>query len=82
MCAIAAYCSNNAKDSLESDVDCGGGVCEACRFNATCAADRDCRGGTCTLGRCAAAATCGNQVGMGAGGSCGEGHKSESKDHL
>ncbi|KAH8097410.1 hypothetical protein JL720_301 [Aureococcus anophagefferens] len=35
-----------------TDVDCGGGVCPACGFGATCEETSDCRGGICNANVC------------------------------
>ena len=45
-------CGNGTKDTLESDVDCGG-PCPGCATNAACGTARDCAQGVCLSGRCA-----------------------------
>ncbi len=38
-----ASCTNQVQDGTESDVDCGGSTCAACRSAAVCTAQSDCR---------------------------------------
>ncbi|KAH8049699.1 hypothetical protein JL722_11765 [Aureococcus anophagefferens] len=45
-------CANGVLDGAETDVDCGGGVCPACGFGATCEETSDCRGGICNANVC------------------------------
>lgn len=41
-------CSNNQQDGPETDVDCGGGRCNACAADKMCNVDSDCRSHQCT----------------------------------
>jgi hypothetical protein len=50
-CAVAT-CSDFEKDGLETDVDCGGGICPACSDRQACTQDRDCTSGSCAAGVC------------------------------
>lgn len=45
-------CANGAMDGAETDIDCGGGTCEACSDNKSCNAASDCRGLECTANLC------------------------------
>lgn len=49
-------CANGVRDAAETDVDCGGGTCEACPVGEGCAVDGDCANGNCVAMTCAAAA--------------------------
>lgn len=42
-----AHCFNAIIDGGETDVDCGGGVCDPCARNMACAAGSDCQTGEC-----------------------------------
>ena len=42
-----AVCSNGVRDGLETEVDCGGGVCPGCAGGKTCVNDSDCNSDTC-----------------------------------
>ncbi|KYF51925.1 hypothetical protein BE08_17280 [Sorangium cellulosum] len=79
----APICANGQKDGLETDVDCGGTLCDKrCGDGQSCAVDKDCAGMPCVLdstgflkcqapdGNNASATTGG---GAGAGGSGGAG---------
>jgi len=48
------YCSNNKKDDFvrETDVDCGGCVCDPCSVGKECIEDSDCITGFCNEGKC------------------------------
>lgn len=48
-----ASCRNGMKDGLETDVDCGGGVCTQCIDGRACKVDADCQSGACKNGLCA-----------------------------
>jgi hypothetical protein len=74
-----SYCSNGAKESVETDIDCGG-PCPGCLNGALCAANVDCASGFCKSGTCATiacddAAKNGNETDVDCGGnsclSCG-----------
>lgn len=41
-------CSNNQQDGPETDVDCGGGRCNACEVGQSCLVNSDCRSSQCT----------------------------------
>jgi hypothetical protein len=45
-CAISA-CTDQKKDSAETDVDCGGGTCPTCALGQKCQADSDCLSNAC-----------------------------------
>ena len=45
-------CQNNAKDGLESDIDCGGTSCAACQVGKACNRASDCTSGICSSGSC------------------------------
>ncbi len=45
-------CANGAEDGEETDVDCGGSVCDACPNGFTCAVDADCQTNNCISGTC------------------------------
>jgi hypothetical protein len=51
-CAPLPSCGNGVQDAEESDVDCGGPVCDPCRDGARCRTDADCGSGDCAGGRC------------------------------
>jgi hypothetical protein len=70
-------CTDGVKNGDESDVDCGGSSCNACRGGKTCNADSDCITDTCNSGVCSGA-TCSDgiknqdETGVDCGGSfCG-----------
>jgi formylglycine-generating enzyme required for sulfatase activity len=42
-------CSDTVKDNLETDVDCGGSVCQKCIDGKVCVTATDCVGGSCIL---------------------------------
>jgi hypothetical protein len=48
-------CSDQVKNGMETDVDCGGGLCSACGTGKGCAVDTDCQSKRCAGGTCAAA---------------------------
>lgn len=51
-CVIPESCDDGLRNQDESDVDCGGALCEACTEGQACAQDGDCDTGVCTLGEC------------------------------
>jgi hypothetical protein len=51
--AGAPSCSDGAKNQDESDVDCGGALCQKCAPNKQCSGPSDCTTGVCTAGTCA-----------------------------
>ena len=55
-------CSNGFEDGLETDVDCGGGVCAACADGRHCWDGSDCEGGICSAGRCTSTRFAGGDV--------------------
>ena len=57
----AETCDDGVKNQYESDVDCGGSTCSACRGGKSCAADSDCVTNTCTGGVCSGA-TCSDGI--------------------
>ena len=48
-------CGNGVKDGLETDVDCGGGVCGTCDNGESCNIGADCTDGSCVALICQAA---------------------------
>ena len=70
-------CSNSVKDVAngETDVDCGGLICQKCADGKTCLIASDCNSNTCIGGKCYPA-TCtngakdGNETDVDCGGSC------------
>jgi cellulase/cellobiase CelA1 len=45
-------------NGLETDIDCGGGVCDPCADGGNCNIGDDCSSGNCAGGTCVAAPTC------------------------
>ncbi len=41
------HCTNDKKDSNETDIDCGGGACEACELGKKCTVNADCQSNKC-----------------------------------
>src|SRR4030095_11508976 len=41
-----------AKDGTETDVDCGGGSCPACKSDHACSMPSDCASNVCSDGKC------------------------------
>ncbi|MBK9263177.1 MAG: hypothetical protein IPM54_25655 [Polyangiaceae bacterium] len=71
-------CVNGIKDNLETDSDCGGGICPPCKAaNAgACSTDADCdsctcSGGTCTAPKCNDGLRNGCETDVDCGGPCG-----------
>ncbi len=57
--AIVPTCTDGIKNSVETDVDCGGGTCGKCANGKTCMANADCLSAGCVGGVCAVVgATC------------------------
>jgi len=50
-------CTDMVKNGLETDVDCGGGVCADCPSGKACKLDGDCIGGSCAMSVCAPTCT-------------------------
>jgi hypothetical protein len=46
-------CSDGVKNGAETDVDCGGGLCDKCAEDQACGADADCGTTSCKAGKCA-----------------------------
>ncbi len=67
-------CVNLATDAGESDVDCGGPLCDPCGAESSCRKGGDCKGGLCVAETCLA--TCnddeqnGTETDVDCGGSC------------
>jgi hypothetical protein len=64
---VNSSCSDGVKDGTETDVDCGGAVCDGvgktCAVGKACSASQDCGGSNaCTAGKCVAGATCTDNV--------------------
>ncbi len=52
-CVPETYsCTNGKKDAAETDVDCGGGTCNACAIGKLCISNRDCASANCSNGAC------------------------------
>jgi pentapeptide repeat protein len=52
VCMPAIHCSNAAKDSNETAVDCGGGDCLGCGPNEACSGNGDCASNHCVFHLC------------------------------
>lgn len=49
----AGTCANMMKDGLETDIDCGGGICPKCAINKDCKDAGDCESNNCnSSGKC------------------------------
>jgi hypothetical protein len=70
---LAAGCKDGVKNGTETDVDCGGGACDACGPDKACAGDADCKGGSCVSGKCAPTCTDGVKNGAETDVDCGGG---------
>lgn len=46
-------CKNTLKDDGETDIDCGGTLCDGCGLGKTCVTASDCLYGNCSAGKCA-----------------------------
>lgn len=55
-------CADNKKNFLETDVDCGGGICPLCGPGKICKKDKDCLSNKCLGNRCALGPTCSNNI--------------------
>jgi hypothetical protein len=42
---VPSQCTDHQQDGLETDVDCGGGICPPCTFGRHCKVDPDCTNG-------------------------------------
>ncbi len=49
---MASTCADGIQDALETDVDCGGPICNACDNQKTCLSGTDCMSSTCVNGLC------------------------------
>ena len=58
---LGPSCSDQVKNGDETDVDCGGLICDACGENSGCGVDTDCVSGVCTANVCQPA-TCSDGV--------------------
>ncbi len=52
---VPANCVDGTLNGLETDIDCGGGVCAPCDTNGVCVIAADCVSSVCTGGACQAA---------------------------
>lgn len=60
---MPVFCYNRVRDVTETDVDCGGGLCQKCPGTMECAVgSRDCASGVCDKGFCTMPATCTDTV--------------------
>ncbi len=71
MC-IAATCEDGLQNDLETDVDCGGGVCDTCGLAQGCNVDDDCLPNKCEDGLCQLAASCNELLALNPGLESGE----------
>ena len=55
---IFPSCADKVKNGSESDIDCGGNECAACKVAGACNRNEDCDGSVCTAGKCALAKSC------------------------
>ncbi|MBT3642430.1 hypothetical protein HN604_01970 [archaeon] len=53
VCVPLSECLNDVQDAHETDVDCGGEICGACRYDRQCDLDTDCISNFCDNGVCA-----------------------------
>ena len=55
-----ATCMDLTKNNVETDIDCGGGTCPACKTGRACKVNTDCESGPCVGNKCTCVAkTCG-----------------------
>ncbi|MCA9689242.1 MAG: DUF4215 domain-containing protein, partial [Myxococcales bacterium] len=54
---VLATCDDFVQNDLETDVDCGGGVCPSCQLGGSCEVDEDC-GEVCLEGACISVQSC------------------------
>mmetsp|Transcript_25162 Transcript_25162/g.52246 ORF Transcript_25162/g.52246 Transcript_25162/m.52246 type:complete len:1538 (-) Transcript_25162:37-4650(-) len=52
-----AYCANGQEDEDETDIDCGGSLCDGCDVDKKCNEDSDCLSETCMSNKCVSAPT-------------------------
>jgi len=57
---VHKHCQDGMTNHLESDVDCGGGICERCTGGQVCMLDSDCQSGACEGSVCKAPKPTGN----------------------
>ncbi|MEZ4453077.1 MAG: fibrinogen-like YCDxxxxGGGW domain-containing protein [Nannocystaceae bacterium] len=57
MCQLPA-CDDKIEDGDETDVDCGGAICDKCAQDQKCVDDGDCMSGNCVMGKCGVPTTC------------------------
>jgi hypothetical protein len=57
-CENAVHCTNGTLDGVESDIDCGGLACPACKGGQRCNVGTDCQSQACTDGICDPVAMC------------------------
>jgi cysteine-rich repeat protein len=75
---VVPECEDERQNGMETDVDCGGGLCDPCGDDSMCEGPNDCTSAVCQDQRCAAA-ECGDGVTNG-GEPCDTGGNSESCD--
>ncbi len=70
---MAATCGDGIKDGAETDIDCGGGQCQACVDRKHCTVGTDCVSGTCNSANICVDPTCtdGKQDGAESDVDCG-----------
>jgi hypothetical protein len=62
ICQAGASCNDGIRNGQETDVDCGGPVCQPCADGRLCQLNRDCSSNMCSGGICAAAASCNDGI--------------------
>ena len=76
-CEPSPTCNDRVRNGAETDVDCGGGACQACPVARSCQVHSDCVSGDCdpTLRQCIPAPSCSDRVrnGTETGIDCGGG---------
>lgn len=57
---LTEHCENGIKDSDETDIDCGGSLCDGCQMDELCSNDGDCASTNpfCVSGRCKGRNSC------------------------
>jgi len=68
---LPSSCGNGEKDGLETDRDCGGGVCARCGTGRDCDEARDCESGLCPWATCLACLPDGYRNGFESDVDCG-----------
>jgi hypothetical protein len=61
-CVSNSSCSNGRRDTLETDIDCGGGGCTGCADYKRCRVGSDCVSTICANARCQSGTACDNGI--------------------